>query len=74
MTAVQVNSLETEPGRNSVASGIHRRALRDVGEAVALLQQDLAVLDHDDDRAGDVAALERVRHEAVEPGFEVRRA
>ena len=73
ITAVQVNSLETEPGRNSVRCRIDRRALGQVGVAVALLQQHLAVLHHDDDRAGDVGLLQRVRHEAVEPGFQVGR-
>ena len=71
ITAVQVKSFETEPGRNRVGLGIDRRALGDVGVAEAALGQDLAVLDDDHDRAGDVAGRERVGHVAVEPGVDV---
>ena len=71
ITAVQVNSLEIEPGRNRVVCGIDRRPLCDVGVAVAALRQDLAVLDHHHDRAGDVAPAEGVGHVAVEPGIDV---
>jgi hypothetical protein len=36
ITATQVNSLEVEPGRNSVVCGVDRHPLLDVLEAIAL--------------------------------------
>ena len=46
-------------------------ALLDVGEAVALAEEDLAVLDDDDDGARDVRRAELRRHDAVEERLDV---
>ena len=53
--------------------GIDPLALRDIGVAIAALREDLAVLDHHDHRARDVAARHGVGQEAVEPGIDVGR-
>ena len=45
--------------------------LGDVRVAIAPLGQDLSVLDHGDDGAGDVAGVQRVGHVAVEPGIDI---
>src|SRR3546814_5765859 len=50
---------------------VDRRVLFEVGVAVALLQQHLAILHHHDHGAGDVAGSQRIGHEAVQPGFGV---
>ena len=71
ITAVQVNSLEIEPGRNSVVRGSTRRAFGNIGEPIAALGEDLTVLDDDDDGSRNVTATKRVRHEAVQPGVHV---
>jgi len=38
---------------------------------VSFDQNDVAIFDHSDDGAGDIACLERIRHEAVEPALDV---
>ena len=53
--------------------GIDRRVLGRRRNSRSPSRADLAVLDDDDHRAGDVAALERIGHEAVEPGLGVLR-
>ncbi len=50
---------------------IDRLAFLDVGIAETALQQDLSILDDDHDGAGDVATLERVGQESIQPGIEV---
>src|SRR6478735_6895713 len=49
----------------------YRLAIFYIGKAVALLGQDLAVLDDHDDCAGNVAASDGVGHEAVKPRVSV---
>ena len=51
--------------------GQDRRALGDIGEAVALFEHDLITAHDDDDRAGNARAFERIGQIAVEPGFEI---
>ena len=71
MTAVQVKSLETEPGRNRVRSGSTGRRLFMSEKPNPLSVRTSAVLDDDDDRAGDVAAGKGIGHQAVEPAVHV---
>ena len=51
MTAVQVNSFETEPGRKSVRLGSTGLCALEVRIAEAAHRQRLAILDDHDDRA-----------------------
>jgi hypothetical protein len=51
--------------------GIDRRMLVAVGVAEAARRQDLAVLDHGDHRAGNVARAQGVGHVAVQPEVDV---
>ncbi len=60
-----------EPGRNIVDLRIDRLARLDIRVAIALFEEQLAVLDHRHHRATDIAVLERVRHEAIEPDLKI---
>ena len=53
------------------ASRVHRHFARDIGIAIALGKQDLAVLHHRYDRARDIALFKRNGKHAVEPCFKV---
>ena len=50
---------------------IDRRTFGDVRVSIAPLGQDLSILDHGDDCAGDVARVQRIRQVAVEPGIDI---
>ena len=71
MTAVQVKSLETDPGRNSVSLRVDRDLALHVRPAVALGEEELPVLDHGHGHAGHVVGLELAAHEAVHEGLEL---
>ena len=58
-------------GAEQCPLGIDRRALVEVGIAKAARGQELAVLDHHHNGSGNVAAVQRERHIAVEPGIDV---
>src|SRR5579875_3300573 len=49
--------LRDRAGTDQGAVGTHWCSLLYVGEAIALLEEDLAILDHDDDGPGDVLLL-----------------
>jgi hypothetical protein len=69
--AIQVNVLEIEATRNRVLSGSTGLRWSEVGEAVALLQHHLAVLDDRQGDAGDVVAGHGAAHDAVDEGFQL---
>ena len=67
------DELRDRPGPEQRQLRIDRRALGDVGIAVAALREHLPVLDDRDRGAGDVAGVQRVGKITVEPGIDVLR-
>ncbi len=63
--------LADRAGPEQRALGIHGPAFLDIVVAVALLQQDFAVLHDDDDASRDVTSLQFEVQKAIEPGLEV---
>ena len=62
-----------EPGRKSVVSGETGAFFATSAVAVALREEQFAVLDDGNDRAGDVGVFDFLGHEAVEECAEVVR-
>ncbi len=58
-------------GAEQRALRIDQRAGRGIGDAVALLEQDLAVLHHHDHRARDIALRDPDRDEAIREGLDI---
>ena len=63
--------LRDRAGTEQSLVGIDRRALVAIGIPEAARRQDLAVLDHRDHRAGDVARAQGVGHVAVQPEIDI---
>ncbi len=71
ITAVQGKQLGNRAGAEHRALRIHRFALLHVGQSVAFGEDHFAILDHRNYAAGDIAAFDGIRHEAIQPRLEI---